>query len=252
MMRYMERYQGVAYRVLFTVTPCQKINDNEQLVMITTEFRQLIQKSLRNSDVMVEVSDTQIFLLLPETHEMGINVVIDRLINNWNHSQFHDSATITWEAGPVQLTVHDSPESQRADWVALSGGNASELDSIEHMLGKHHFRVSRLDSAEALLGFLRGNKPDLILLNTRMPGMEVLETLRKLKESWQFRRIPILLVTDDGTMQYEASGLRLGAEDYIRKPFVSEALMMRIRRIIDLAHSRHNYAHLSEMETRSE
>ena len=252
MMRYMERYQGVAYRVLFTVTPCQKITDNEQLVMITTEFRQLIQKSLRNSDVMVEVSDTQIFLLLPETHEMGINVVIDRLINNWNHSQFHESATITWEAGQVQLTVHDSPESQRTDWVVLSGDNGSELDSIEHMLDKHHFRVSRLDSAEALLGFLRGNKPDLILLNTGMPGMEVLKTLRKLKGSWQFRRIPILLITDDGTMQYEASGLRLGAEDYIRKPFVSEALMMRIRRIIDLAHCRHNYAHLSEMGNKTE
>ena len=79
-----------------------------------------------------------------------------------------------------------------------------------------------------------------------------LETLRKLKESLQFRRIPILLITDDGTMQYEASGLRLGAEDNIRKPFVSEALMMRIRRIIDLAHCRHNYAHLSEMEEKSE
>lgn len=112
MMRYMERYQGMAYRVLFTVTPCQEVTDNEQHVMITTEFRRLIQKSLRNSDVMVEVSNTQIFLLLPETHEMGINVVIDRLISSWNRSQYHDRATITWEAGPVHLAGHEASGSQ--------------------------------------------------------------------------------------------------------------------------------------------
>ena len=117
MMRYMERYQGMAYRVLFTVTPHDRMIDSEQHVMITTEFRRLIQKSLRNSDVMVEVSNTQIFLLLPETHEMGIHVVIDRLINNWNRSQYHDRATITWEAGPVHLAGH---ESQREDWESES------------------------------------------------------------------------------------------------------------------------------------
>ena len=114
-MRYMERYQGAAYRVLFTVTPCERMIDSEQHIMITTEFRRLIQKSLRNSDVMVEVSNTQIFLLLPETHEVGINVVIDRLISNWNLSKYHDMATITWEAGPVHLAGHESSESQRED-----------------------------------------------------------------------------------------------------------------------------------------
>ena len=112
MMRYLERYHGAAYQVLFTVTPCEKMIDSEQHVMITTEFRRLIQKSLRNSDVMVEVSNTQIFLLLPETHEMGANVVIDRLISNWNLSPFHDRAMITWEAGPVHLAGHEASESQ--------------------------------------------------------------------------------------------------------------------------------------------
>jgi diguanylate cyclase (GGDEF)-like protein len=112
MMRYMERYQGVAYRVLFTVTPCERMIDSEQHIKITTEFRRLIQKSLRNSDVMVEVSNTQIFLLLPETHEMGVNIVIDRLINNWNLSQYHNKAKISWEAGPVHLAGHESSEYQ--------------------------------------------------------------------------------------------------------------------------------------------
>ena len=59
---------------------------------------------------MVEVNNTQIFLLLPETHEMGIQVVIDRLISNWNRSQYHDRATITWEVGPVHL--HEPSEVQ--------------------------------------------------------------------------------------------------------------------------------------------
>ena len=112
MMRYLERYHGAAYQVLFTVTPRERMIDSEQHIKITAEFRRLIQKSLRNSDVMVEVSNTQIFLLLPETHEMGVRVVIDRLINNWNLSSYHDRATITWEAGPVHLADHESSESR--------------------------------------------------------------------------------------------------------------------------------------------
>ena len=124
MMRYMERYKGVAYRVLFTVTPCERMIDSEQHIMITKEFRRLIQKSLRNSDVMVEVSNTQIFLLLPETHETGVHVVIDRLINNWNLSQFHNKATISWEAGPVHLAGHESSESQHD--TQTHGSSSSE------------------------------------------------------------------------------------------------------------------------------
>ena len=175
MMRYMERYQGVAYRVLFTVTPCQEIADSEKHVMITTEFRQLIPRSLRNSDVLVEVSATQIFLLLPETHEMGIHVVIDRLINNWNHSEFHDMAAITWEAGPVHLPVHESPDSPRNDWAAVVADDAAEPDSIGQMLSQYHFRVSRLESGDALFEFPKGNQPDIILLSPRLPGADILK-----------------------------------------------------------------------------
>ena len=112
MMRYLERYKGVAYQVLFTVAPRERIIDSEQHVKITTEFRRLIRKSLRNSDVMVEVSNTQICLLLPETDETGVNVVIDRLMNNWNLSQYHNRAKISWEAGPVHLAGHESSEAQ--------------------------------------------------------------------------------------------------------------------------------------------
>ena len=133
MMRYLERYQGVAYRVLFTVTPCDRMIDSEQHIMITTEFRRLIQKSLRNSDVMVEVSNTQIFLLLPETHEMGIKVVIDRLINNWNLSQYRDKAAISWEAGPVHLAGHESSESQHDTQTqdSSSSGAYAPVKAIE-------------------------------------------------------------------------------------------------------------------------
>ena len=62
----------------------------------------------------------------------------------------------------------------------------------------------------------------------------------------------MLLVTDGETMKYEAPGLRLGAEDYIRRPFVSDALMMRIRRIIDMTRFRHNFTQACQAEKQAD
>ena len=89
---------------------------------------------------------------------------------------------------------------------------------------------------------------DLILLNIGGLGMETLEVLRMLKESWQFRKIPVLLVTDDETKEHEELGLRLGAEDYIRKPFGTEALTVRTRRIIDMNRYNQNLLHAWQTE----
>ena len=113
MMRYMERYHGAAYRVLFTINPASPEAGSEHPALITEEFRQVIQESLRNSDVMVEVSKTQIFLLLPETQEAGVHVVIDRLMNKWNSSKLHGQAVITWETAPVQFQDRETPDQEK-------------------------------------------------------------------------------------------------------------------------------------------
>ncbi len=229
MIRYMERYHGVAYRVLFTVHMAPEIVAKEAHDDIMLQFRHLMQESLRNSDLMVEVSENQIFLLLPQTHEFGIDVVINRLRNRWEQMEYHEKAEITWETGKVRLTEHGLHRPGKQDWVAVVSDDAACLARAEEILGGQQFRVSALRSGGELPAFVRANRPDLILLDV---GADGLETLRSLKSSPQ-RDIPVLLLAADGEREDAAAGLRLGAEDLVTRPFIPELLTLRVRNTID-------------------
>ncbi len=252
MMRYMERYHGVAYRVLFTVKPGVSVSGADQHAMILEHFRRLIQESLRNSDVMVEVSDNQIFLLLPETQETGIEVVIDRLMRKWNQSEFRDEAEIDWEAGPVHLAPHDAPkpERRRADWVVIVDDDGMNLKNAEHILTRRQMRVTTLKSGPELLEFLKTNQPDLILMDVKMPGMDGFETLRRIKtNTWGSRDIPVIFITADESREAETLGLQLGAEDFIKKPFTADILALRVRHTIELSRYQRNLSQEVSIKT---
>ena len=234
MIRYMERYHGVAYRVLFTVHMAPEIVAKEAHDDIMLQFRHLMQESLRNSDLMVEVSENQIFLLLPQTHEFGIDVVINRLRNRWEQMEYHEKAEITWETGKVSLNEHELHRPGKQDWVAVASDDADCLARAEEILGAQQLRVSALRPGE-LLDFVRANRPDLILLDVAADG---LETLRGLKASPQ-RDIPVLLLAADGEREDAAAGLRLGAEDLVTRPFIPELLTLRVRNTIDRVRLQH-------------
>ncbi len=76
--------------------------------------------------------------------------------------------------------------------------------------------------------------PDLILLDLNMPGMDGKEVLRRIRQDEKWRRIPVIFLTADTTPQTEEECLRLGADDYISKPFVSIVMRRRISRVIEL------------------
>ena len=109
MVRYMQRYHSTAYRVLFTVNVDPALGEIER-AEVMTNFRKQMQASLRNSDVMMESSENQLFLLLPEAHEYDIENVINRLLSGWQKTEYAALAKITYEAGRVHL-AGDAPPS---------------------------------------------------------------------------------------------------------------------------------------------
>ena len=115
MTRYMERYHGIAYRTLFTIRMTDENSTQEDRKEIMAEFRKLMQNSLRNSDIMVEISDRQLFMLLPETRDSSIGMVIGRLLDKWKQSEFSSKATITYETGRVQSSSLRKREKPAAD-----------------------------------------------------------------------------------------------------------------------------------------
>ncbi len=103
MIRYMKRYHRIAYRVLlsldFTNNPDSK--DKEASI---EEIRRIIQKTLRNSDIMMQTGDNQFFLLLPEVDDKNIETVMSRMIKALNEEKNKNNVAITYETGSINFT----------------------------------------------------------------------------------------------------------------------------------------------------
>ena len=240
LVRYMERYHGIAYRVLFTINIKDKSLTKEDCVDLMTRFRTMMQESLRNSDLMVEVSENQLFLLLPETHQTNINIVIDRLMNKWNLSEDSDKAGISWESGRVHQDEDDVPlKEKQADWAVIVSGDSAALSDAENMLQSLHLRMTSMDSGSKLLELLKTGIPDLILLDEELPDMDGIEALRKLKAvSWESKYIPVIFAAENGNQEALRLALELECDDYIQKPFVPELLTHRVRHTLELSRQR--------------
>ncbi len=111
------------------------------------------------------------------------------------------------------------------------------LKNASLILSEAGFKVTCLKSGRLLLDYIVMNPIDLLLLDIRMPEMDGFETILALRE-WEStnRRepVPVIFLTANEDSDSEAKGLSLGALDFIRKPFSSEALKIRIRNLIDL------------------
>jgi len=97
--------------------------------------------------------------------------------------------------------------------------------------GERALRIAQSDS-----------RPDLILLDVMMPGMDGYEVLRRLREDAATRNIPVIFITAMVTSEDEERGLELGAVDYITKPFSPAVVLARVRTQLELKDARDRLA----------
>jgi two-component system alkaline phosphatase synthesis response regulator PhoP len=103
---------------------------------------------------------------------------------------------------------------------------------IRYNLERERYQVDCVGSGEHALVKARGAKPDLILLDLMLPGIGGLEVCRRLKGDPSTAFIPIIIVSARGEESDIVSGLELGAEDYISKPFSPRILLARLRVVL--------------------
>lgn len=106
------------------------------------------------------------------------------------------------------------------------------LNLVKYNLEREGFKVDAAISGEMALRIARDNLPDLILLDLMLPGMDGLDVCRILKNDKNTKKIPIVMVTAKGEDSDVVTGLELGAEDYITKPFSPRVLVARIKAVL--------------------
>lgn len=92
--------------------------------------------------------------------------------------------------------------------------------------------VARAESGEKALRKICMNRPDLILLDLMLPEIDGLEVCRRLKADPGTQNIPIIMVTAKGEESDIVTGLEIGADDYVTKPFRPKELVARVRALL--------------------
>ena len=109
---------------------------------------------------------------------------------------------------------------------------AFTLARITDALGKHYEMVT-VNSGARALKYLDRNKPDLILLDIRMPVKDGFEILREIRRMDDRADIPVIMLTAMEDKQSVMKGIELGVCDYVLKPFAPGDLLERVQRILD-------------------
>ncbi|MBR6158677.1 MAG: response regulator [Lachnospiraceae bacterium] len=121
------------------------------------------------------------------------------------------------------------------NWIVVVDDEALSLSSAKTLLGSEDMKISCLRSGRELLKFMDRNEPDLILLDVMMPEMDRFETLEELRSREKAQgklETPVIFLTGDMDEGAEQRGLKLGASDYIHKPFNKDILIRRIKNTI--------------------
>ena len=120
-------------------------------------------------------------------------------------------------------------------WIVVVDDEVLSLTNAKNILNDQNMRVSCLRSGRDLLKFMETHTPDLILLDIMMPEMDGFETfraLRQMEERTGRSRTPVIFLTGVEDSETERRSLKVGASDFIRKPFNKEVLIRRIQNTV--------------------
>ena len=246
--RYLIRYRKKACKLFLSLTPIGEQSEAE-FAANCDRFCSYVKASLRKSDLVMQYQSNQVFVFLTDIREDAVTQVIGHILRSWNQKNA-DLISVSYE---VEFMHSDEMKrgTDEVPWIVVVDDDISNLKLAGHVLSKNNMRVTALKSGKALLELLKDSRPNLILLDVKMPEMDGFETKAKLMEMEEdVADIPVVFLTANDDMESEKKGLELGAEDFVRKPFVPEILMMRVSRILEMVRLQKNLSREVDKKTK--
>ncbi|MAX33471.1 MAG: two-component system response regulator [Halomonadaceae bacterium] len=105
--------------------------------------------------------------------------------------------------------------------------------SLEFLMQQAGFEVITAVDGESALTRIAEMPPDLVLLDISLPGISGFDVLERLRAMPSSARLPIIMLTAHGREVEREKGLALGADDYITKPFSTQALVDKVKALLD-------------------
>jgi diguanylate cyclase (GGDEF)-like protein len=133
----------------------------------------------------------------------------------------------------VKKGLYENMNAKRKFKILIADDEKANLDVLIHIL-KDSYIVYPAKSGEAVLRKAADISPDLILLDIIMPDMNGYDVLQRLKSDDLTEHIPVMFISGLSNIEDEKRGLRLGAADYITKPFNNEMVKARVKTQLQL------------------
>jgi two-component system OmpR family response regulator len=140
---------------------------------------------------------------------------------------------LTAEIGGTSMASASETESAEARLLVVDD-EPNIVELLSASLRFAGFEVVTASNGQQALTMIASYQPDLVVLDVMMPGIDGFEVVRRMRESQQ--RIPVLFLTAKDATDAKITGLTLGADDYITKPFSLEEAIARIRAVLRRAH----------------
>ncbi|MGJ5628026.1 sensor histidine kinase [Nostoc sp. CALU 1950] len=121
-------------------------------------------------------------------------------------------------------------------FLLIVDDNPTNLSVLCEALSIEGFRFRVAVDGETAIALAERNRPELILLDVQMPGIDGFETCRRLKANPVTQNIPIIFTTALADTESKTKGFSLGAVDYIPKPFAQEEVIARVRVHLQVKH----------------
>lgn len=106
------------------------------------------------------------------------------------------------------------------------------LISLEFLMQQAGFDVITAEDGEQALAHVQQAPPDLILLDISLPGISGFDVLEQLRQQTATAALPIIMLTAHGREVEREKGMALGADDYITKPFSTQALVEKVNALL--------------------
>jgi DNA-binding response OmpR family regulator len=119
--------------------------------------------------------------------------------------------------------------------LLLVDGDPKNLRVMEVSLKKAGFSVTTASDGKDALDKAQISPPDLVLSDTKMPGVDGFELCRALKADERFKQIPFVFLTGQKSVEFKVKGLELGGEDYLTRPIYIKEIVTRLKMILQKA-----------------